>query len=483
MIIFPSLGYFIFLAAIVLLYWRLSRRWQNGLLLAASYVFYASWDWRFLGLIIGATVVVFFSGLRIKWAKTGFERKAFFFGAVFLIVGMLCYFKYYNFFIDSLDGFFGFWHVDVSKLHLEIILPLGISFYTFQLLSYVIDIYRGVLDPVDSFPDLALFVAFFPKLLAGPIEKPKPFLAQIERERVFSKSQFMEGVDLIVWGLMKKLVVADNLGLYVNMIFALKSPSVALLFLGGFGFGLQVYADFSAYTDLARGSSKLLGLELMRNFNRPFLARNPSDFWNRWHISLVQWMKDYIYMPLAVNLTKKHPFLGYVIAIIISWSFIGLWHGAEWKYLAWGLYYAVIIIVYQLLIKPVLDRIWKENFLTHAFSILITYFMVNIGFLWSRTPSLGLLWNQIAEETRWHAGRPLFEKSFSDGDVVLVLLCVFLFYSIPLFVSIFWDGWQSRKHWDLGKIYGLRILYYAVAGILLMVFAGVDSYDFIYFRF
>ncbi len=458
MIIFPSWGYFIFLVAVVLLYWRLSRRWQNMLLLTASYVFYASWDWRFLGLIMGATVVVFFSGQRIKRAPSAFERKAFFFGAVFLSIGMLCFFKYYNFFIDSLAGLLGFWNVDATNLHLEIILPLGISFYTFQLLSYVIDIYRGVIDPVDSFPELALFIAFFPKLLAGPIEKPKALLGQIARDRVFSKSQFMQGIDLIVWGLVKKLVVANNLGLYVNMIFALKNPSAGLLLLGGFGFGSQLFADFSAYTDLARGSAKLLGLELMKNFDRPFLARNPSDFWNRWHISLTQWMKDYIYMPLVVRLTKKRPFLGYVVAIIISWGFIGLWHGAEWKYLIWGLYYAAIIILYQLIFKPALDRVWKENFLTRAFSILITYFLVNIGFLLVRTPSLGFLWDQVKVEIPWHGGRPLFAKSYADGDVVLVLLCVFLFYSIPLLVSMLWQGWQRRKSWDLDEVYGFSFM-------------------------
>jgi D-alanyl-lipoteichoic acid acyltransferase DltB (MBOAT superfamily) len=188
-------------------------------------------------------------------------------------------------------------------------------------------------------------------------------------------------------------------------------------------------------------------------------------------------------MPLAVNLTKKRAFVGYVIAIIISWGFIGFWHGAEWKYLIWGLYHALLIILFQLVFKPVLDRIWKENFFTHVFSVVTTYLSLNVGFLLFRTPSLGLLWKQIKAEIFLCGSQNRFAASFRDGDVILVLLCLYLFYSIPLFVSIFWDGWQSRKHWDLGKLYGLRILYYAVAVLLLIIFAGVDSYDFIYFKF
>jgi alginate O-acetyltransferase complex protein AlgI len=482
MIIFPSWGYFIFLAAVLLLYWRLPRQGQNLLLLTASYIFYASWDWRFLGLMIGATLLVFFFGLHMKRAQGVFERKAFFFGAVFLCLGMLGFFKYYNFFVDSLAGLLGAWHIDASRWHLEIILPLGISFYTFQLLSYVIDIERGVLDPPESLLDFALFVAFFAKIVAGPFEKPKAFLAQVARDRIFSKSQFTGGIDLIVWGLVKKLVVANNLGLYVNMIFDLKSPSVGLLLLGGFGFGIQLFADFSGYTDLARGSAKLMGLELTRNFDKPFLARNPPDFWNRWHMSLMQWVKDYLYTPLAIRLAKKHPFLGYTIAITLSWGFIGFWHGAEWRYVIWGLYHALLIILFQLIFKPVLDRLWKENFFTHAFSVLTTYLLINVGFLLFRAPSLGFLWGQIKMEMPV-SGRNFFEQSFGDRGMMLAVFFVFLFYSIPLLVSVVWQWWQSRKSWDLEKVYGLRVFFYAIASILLIIFAGVDTLDFIYFKF
>ncbi len=486
MIIFPQLSYFVFLAVVVLVYWRLNHRSQNVFFLLCSYIFYATWDWRFLSLIIGSAGVVYFTALRLSPAKDGGHRDLYLYFNIIWNLGLLCYFKYMNFFIKSLDPIFASLHINANHLHLNIILPLGISFFTFELLSYTFDVYRGVIQPTRSFIDLSLFIAFFPKLIAGPIQRATNLLVQIQKERVFDGRHFMSGIDLIVWGLVKKLVIADNLAAILYMVFRFEKPSIGLLLAGGLGFGIQLYADFSAYTDFARGSSRLLGFELINNFNKPFLAKNVMDFWNRWHISLTSWMKDYLFLPLVFKLARLPLGLGYAIAVLVSWGCVGVWHGAEWKYLVWGIYYAVLIIGYQFVLKPVLDLFWKENLFTNAMAIFVTWIVVTIGFLLIRIPSLGFLWMRVKDEIvrvgpEGHTRVQL--ASFADRDLVTVLLIGFLFYSIPLLCSLAWKWLQDRQQWDLYEFYGLRFFLYTLAGLILMIFAGINQNDFIYFRF
>ncbi|MFH0753007.1 MAG: MBOAT family O-acyltransferase [Candidatus Omnitrophota bacterium] len=487
MITLPSWNYFIFLAFVVVVYWRINRFWQNVFLLVASYLFYALWDWRLLYIMIVSTGVVYVTALWMKRAKSVFERRAAFYASIFWSLGVLLYFKYNNFFIDAVCRLWGQPAAPDHGLTIEIILPLGLSFYTLQLLGYTIDVYNKTVEPHESVLDLALFIAFFPKILSGPIERPKNLLVQIAQPRVFRGSQLMRGIDLIVWGLVKKLVVADNIGLYVNMIFALKHPSLGLLLIGGFGFCIQLYADFSGYTDMCRGAGKMLGFDLLKNFNMPFLARTPMDFWNRWHMSFSSWIKDYLFMPLVFKLTKMHVVAGYILAVIISFGLAGLWHGPQWKFVVWGLYFAVLIIFYQFIFRPVLDLCWRENFLTKALAVSITYILVNVGFVLSRTPSLDFLWGQMKHEVviKNVAGRGVEMAFASSADVstILVLITVFIFFMVPLLFSLLYQWLQRHWKWNLDELYGFRVFLYTVAGVLLIIFAGINSNDFIYFKF
>jgi alginate O-acetyltransferase complex protein AlgI len=353
-LIFTSSAYVVFFLLVALGYWAVAARavpladsrkraLQNGLLLGASYVFYGWITPWFCLLLAFSTVLDFSCGLGM--GRYPSQKRRFLIASLVGNLGMLGVFKYFGFFVDSVGAALATVSLDLPLPVLQIALPVGISFYTFQTLSYTIDIYRGTLEPRRNFVDFALFVAFFPQLVAGPIERASRMLPQIERTRRWSWDDVVEALRLLTRGYVKKLVIADNVGGFVSRVYALEQPSLLLLAVATGGFAVQIYADFSAYTDIARGCARALGFDLMRNFRSPYLAISPSDFWRRWHISLSTWIRDYLYISLGGSRTGSQARLLGVLILTLGLS--GLWHGAAWNFVAWGLFHGILLSAYR----------------------------------------------------------------------------------------------------------------------------------------
>ena len=328
--------YAVFLAFVVLLCWKLGWRRQNVLLLAASYVFYGWWDPRFLALITASTIIDFYCARAIASSDETRRRRALLALSLVINIGFLAAFKYFNFFMDSFAATLeamGFHHAPVAVL--QILLPPGISFYTFQEVAYIVDVYKGKLEPADSLVDYALFISLFPHLIAGPIQRPGHLLPQVQKPRRFDEGQFFSGLLLILSGLVRKTVIADNCALLADAAFSgrLGTPNLAVVAIGTYAFAWQIYGDFSGYSDIARGSAQLLGFHFMVNFRQPYLATSLQDFWRRWHISLSTWLRDYLYIPLGGSRDgERRTYRNLLLTMLIG----GLWHGANWTFVVWG---------------------------------------------------------------------------------------------------------------------------------------------------
>jgi D-alanyl-lipoteichoic acid acyltransferase DltB (MBOAT superfamily) len=343
--LFNSPEFLLFLPIVFGLYWFVVQRnlkAQNVLLLVASYVFYGWWDWRFLGLIAFSTVVDFMVGIRINETPEKRIKKRWMAVSLLVNLGLLAYFKYANFFIESWVDAWATMGVTMHASSLQVILPVGISFYTFQTLSYSIDIYRGTLKPTRSLVNFAAFVSFFPQLVAGPIERASRLLPQIENKREFKYEEGVAGLRLILWGMFKKVVVADTCAIYANDIFANYTEySGPTLMLGAVYFAFQIYGDFSGYSDIAIGTAKLFGIQLMTNFKTPYFSRDIAEFWRRWHISLSTWFRDYLYIPLGGSRVGKWKAVRNVFIIFLV---SGFWHGANWTFIVWGGIHACLFL-------------------------------------------------------------------------------------------------------------------------------------------
>lgn len=343
--LFNSLEFLLFLPAVFVMYWFVFARnlkLQNLLILVASYMFYGWWDWRFLSLIALSTVVDYLAGLRIADSADKAIKKRWLTLSMIFNLGLLGFFKYYNFFIESWVEAFAVFGWDMDTWTLRIVLPVGISFYTFQTMSYSLDIYYDRLKPTKDFISFASFVSFFPQLVAGPIERASNLLPQILSKRKFDFTQATDGLRLIAWGMFKKVVVADTLAPVVNDIFGnYQNHSGGTLILGAIYFAFQIYGDFSGYSDIAIGTSKLFGIELMSNFKYPYFSRSVAEFWRRWHISLSTWFRDYLYIPLGGSRGSK---LMAIRNIFIIFVVSGFWHGANWTFIAWGGIHALMFV-------------------------------------------------------------------------------------------------------------------------------------------
>ena len=333
--LFDTPVYFVFLTIVVVCYWRLQRRGQNLLLLGASYIFYGWWDWRFLGLILLSTLVDYFCAHLIDQSDSPARRRTALYVSIALNLGFLGFFKYCNFFIDSFAVLMDTLGIPVSDTTLQILLPPGISFYTFQAVAYIVDVYHRRLKPADSLVDYALFISLFPHLIAGPIQRPSHLLPQVQAVRVFDTQRFYDGLQLIAMGLFRKVVIADNCALLADAAFSgrLGEPNLAVLAIGAYAFAWQIYGDFSGYSDIARGSAQLMGFHFMVNFRQPYLATSLQDFWRRWHISLSTWLRDYLYIPLGGN---RHGEVRTYRNLMTTMLLGGLWHGANWTFVIWG---------------------------------------------------------------------------------------------------------------------------------------------------
>lgn len=464
--LFNSLEFLIFLPITYFLYWFVFNKkliYQNILILICSYIFYGWWDYRFLLLILLSTLVDYTFALLI--AKNVKYKNVFLYISIFFNIGILGFFKYYNFFIDSWVNLLNQFNYYIeNNWTLQIILPVGISFYTFQTMSYTIDIYRGTLKPTKDFISFAAFVSFFPQLVAGPIERASNLLPQILKRRKFNYDQSVQGLRLILWGLFKKVVVADSLSPIVDQVFSgYELFSGISLFIGAIYFSIQIYCDFSGYSDIAIGTSKLFGFELMSNFKFPYFSRNIGEFWRRWHISLSTWFRDYLYIPLGGSKVSKIKSIRNVFVIFLV---SGFWHGANWTFIFWGLFHALLFIpsfIFKTNRKYVDSDIVGLKSYNDLFNILITYFLVVLSWIFFRSETLSDSFKYMFR---------LFEFSGNSipikylGFVVLLLIFEWTFKSERLL-------WENSKY---------KFLLEYIFILLIIIYFG-NNQSFIYFQF
>ncbi|MBA2301836.1 MAG: MBOAT family protein [Acidobacteria bacterium] len=495
--IFHSLDFVGFFIAVMAIYWLLPHRAQNLLLLGASYLFYGYVHPWFLILIAASTIVDYYAARAMeRWPA---RKRLLVWASVVSNLGMLAFFKYFNFFVESVTSVLTAAGWDTNPTLLRIMLPVGISFYTFQTLSYTIDVYRGEMSARASLLDFAVFVSLFPQLVAGPIVRASYLLPQVEARRRFSSNAARTGLLKICWGFFKKLVIADNVGVVANKVFALSDPTFPILWAGVFAFAIQICADFSAYTDIARGTSRLLGFELPENFDHPYLARSPSDFWRRWHISLSTWFRDYVYVPLGGSRGGEGK---WARNILFTFLLSGLWHGASWNYVLWGLYHGLLLIATRAraMMKPLrvdggVDRQapgdraarWRQWPLLRPLVICLQtigmFVLTLIGWLVFRETELTALVRDFALSP--------FAAPEADYRIALYLFLLALVYSVPLWVQGIWvEGGRDPRgrtqpeataaNWGEIALQGVACGV-ALAGIL--VFHSTTSLDFIYFQF
>lgn len=474
--IFNSVQFFIFFAIVFGLYLMLNHRWQNRMLLLASYVFYGAWDWRFLSLIWISTWVDYYIGSKIAGSADKARNKKYVLVSVIVNLAFLGIFKYFNFFISSLIELTSAFGFNLGFPTLRVILPVGISFYTFQSMSYTLDIYNGKLTPPKKFSDFALFVAFFPQLVAGPIERATHLLPQIVQPRKVSLDKFYEGCYLILWGLFLKVFVADNLAAIVDPIFAQETVLLKeQVLLGAYAFAFQIFCDFAGYSSIARGTALCMGFDIMHNFNIPYFAVTPSDFWRRWHISLSTWLKDYLYIPLGGN--KGGP-LKTSRNLMLTMLLGGLWHGASWTFVLWGAYHGIILIVYRI-VTPFVNIVRLNNKIIRAvlkiLGIIFFFHIVCYGWILFRAQSF----EQIISMTK-----VLFCSRFTFSFLESWnLFSGFIFYVWFLMVIQIYQYWKNdlmavyKSHWLIKGVF------YYLCIILIIIYGVTDAKDFIYFQF
>ncbi|MFC1754722.1 MBOAT family O-acyltransferase [Thermoproteota archaeon] len=447
------------------------------MLLVASYIFYGAWNWKFLSLILISTILDYVCGLKIYESRGLHKRKLFLFFSIFGNLAILGFFKYFNFFAANLQLLFNRLGLPIEPRFLHIILPVGISFYTFQTMSYTIDIYRKQMEPTRKFFDFALFVAFFPQLVAGPIERAKRLLPQILSPRRFRLDYFYEGVFLILWGLYQKVFIADNLAKIVDPIFASSYPYNGVqVLLATYAFAIQIFCDFAGYSNIARGLGRVMGFDIMVNFNLPYFAVNPSDFWRRWHISLSTWLKDYLYIPLGGN--KKGALATYrnlALTMILG----GLWHGAAWTFVAWGAYHGILLIFYRtskflrnIITLPKGTLIKKLSFIIR---VLFFFHLVCLGWIIFRAQSL--------TQAVYMIHSLFFNFSIIRGFGLGYAIRSIVFFGYILFVM---QVFQYMRN-DLFAIFKFKPLFQISFYLIILfsiLFMGVATgEEFIYFQF
>ncbi|MCG1037811.1 MBOAT family O-acyltransferase [Polaribacter sargassicola] len=386
--IFNSLDFAIFLPIVFILYWFVfnkSLKLQNLLIVAASYLFYGWWDWRFLSLIIFSTIIDYSIGRKLKVEENTKNRKLLLWISILVNLGLLGFFKYYNFFLENFVAAFSFFGSEIKVNSLNIILPVGISFYTFQTLSYTIDVYRKKLEPTDNFIVFAAFVSFFPQLVAGPIERATNLLPQFTKERKLKFLNIQFGLIRILWGLFKKVVVADRLSLTVNSVYNSPDDFGGIHYIiATILFAFQIYCDFSGYSDIAIGTARMFNFKLMENFRSPYFSKSLGEFWRRWHISLSTWFRDYIYIPLGGNRVKKHRFyLNTFLVFVIS----GFWHGSKWTFIIWGAIHGIILVLENILYSKKTITNKNKSVVYSIIKTLVTFTIVCIAWIFFRANS------------------------------------------------------------------------------------------------
>ena len=483
--LFNSVQFAIFMPIVFLLYWFVFDRFiskskhqlrlQNIFIVVASYVFYGWWDWRFLLLIAFTSFCSWGSGLLIGKAQTKKRAKTWMWLNIVLNLGILAMFKYYDFFVTEFARLF---QLSTEGLLLKVILPVGISFYTFQALSYSIDIYRGKIEPTKDIVAFFAFISFFPQLVAGPIERATNLLPQFLKKREFDYGNAVDGLRLMLWGLFKKIVVADNCAVYVDQVYSsYANQSGSTLLLAAIFFSIQIYCDFSGYSDIAIGTAKLFGIRLMRNFNLPHFSRDIAEFWRRWHISLTTWFRDYVYIPLGGSQVSKAKVIRNTFIIFLL---SGFWHGANWTYIAWGAYHAVLFLPLILMGKnrKYLNQVaegrvlptWKETG-----QMLFTFLLVTIGLIIFRSASIGQAWEFVCG---------IVDKSlFSIPWIYSATYFVPMPFILLLFLVMEWTGRNKECPLKLNGANRVLQWFVYVLFVVLVFSFGEASESFIYFQF
>lgn len=480
--LFNSFEFLIFLPIVFLLYWFIfrERRWQNLLVVVASYIFYGWWDWRFLFLIALTSLCSYESGLLLerfegqrKWQQLVSATN------IVLNLAILGVFKYYNFFVENLNALFSSfgWHLDWVTMN--IILPVGISFYTFQALSYTIDVYQKKLPATHDIVEFFAYISFFPQLVAGPIERATNLLPQFQHQRKFDYDKAVDGFRQMLWGFFKKIVIADNCASVVNGYWDGYQELPGLtLFLMGVMFTFQIYCDFSGYSDIAIGCARLFGFNLMRNFNFPYFSRSIPEFWRRWHISLTTWFRDYIYFPLGGSRCNKWKIIRNVF---IVWGVSGLWHGANWTFVCWGLFHATLLAIYNIFgintkYKNVVAYGRYSPSLIEFLQIVLTFFLAVIGWIIFRAETM----NQAVDFLSAMVTNKFFDMSYLYGKIYM-LYCFLL-----LFVEWLQRDKQHALQWDNTIIENKKWLQHIADYIIIVLIFALGNFEgnqFIYFQF
>ncbi|MEQ3663983.1 MULTISPECIES: MBOAT family O-acyltransferase [unclassified Olleya] len=477
---FNSLDFALFLPIVFILYWFVTNKnlkLQNALLVLASYVFYGWWDWRFLSLIVFSSLVDYTIGLQLNHTVQPSKRKLLLWTSILVNLGFLGFFKYYNFFVDSFVDAFSFFGSPIQPNTLDIILPVGISFYTFQTLSYTIDVYKRKLEPTQDIVSFLAFVSFFPQLVAGPIERATNLLPQFYKKRQFHYSQAVDGCRQILWGFFKKVVIADNCAEYANQIFNNSSehPGSTLL-IGALFFTFQIYGDFSGYSDIAIGTSRLFGFNLKQNFAFPYFSRDIAEFWRRWHISLSTWFRDYLYIPLGGSqggtwMKVRNTFIIFLVS--------GFWHGANWTFIIWGflnaLYFLPLLLVKRN--RTNLDVVAQDSKLPNIKELVqmgLTFGLTVIAWVFFRAESVTHAFTYL---------KGLFSTSLLTAPTIRPtnLLVLILF-----FIGIEWIGRRQQYAIEVLLLKQSRVIrwaFYMIIIAIIFVFSSDNQQEFIYFQF
>ncbi len=478
--LFNSINFALFLPVVFFLYWFVFKnnlRLQNIILLCASYFFYACWDWRFLFLLVFSTLLDYYTGIKIAESTQPRSKKFWFWLSISVNLGFLGVFKYFNFFSASFAAAIANLGLQVNPWTLNVILPIGISFYTFHGLSYVIDIYKERIKPEKNFVDYSLFVSFFPLLVAGPIERATHLLPQIKSKRNFDYSNAVDGLRQILWGLFKKIVIADNCAYFANMIFNdAGSPSGSTLVLGALFFTFQIYGDFSGYSDIALGTARLFGIELLKNFAFPYFSRDIAEFWRRWHISLSSWFRDYVYIPCGgskggIWLKTRNIFIIFILS--------GFWHGANWTFIIWGLLNALYIMPSILLHtnRSNLDIVAKGKIfpsLKEVLQMTVTFSLTVFAWIFFRAKDVHHAFDYISGIF----STSLFTIPYLPESSSVILLIVFLFFVAE------WFGREEKFALSGIHIFPSSVTWptYCSLILLMFIFQGKEQ-TFIYFQF
>lgn len=475
--LFNSFSFAIFLPLVFAAYWGWAKgvkHRQNLILLLASYIFYGFWDWRFLVLIFISTLTDYVVGLQLGKSTTKRQQKQWLAVSLGVNLGILGFFKYFNFFADATIRLFQSVGMEADPITLDIILPVGISFYTFQTLSYTIDIYRGNLAPTRDALSFFTFVSFFPQLMAGPIERAEKLLPQFFTHRRFNADDATEGLRLVLWGLFKKIVIADRLGWYVNEVFAEPTQASAFgVLLAVFAFSIQVYGDFSGYSDMAIGIARLFGVKLMTNFRTPFFSTSIQEFWNRWHISLSTWFRDYVYIPMGGS---RKGIGRWALAIMTTFLVSGLWHGADYNFLIWGFALGAFFLTEAFFLRNFtlpfkLPRLISMSYVFLAFSLPMLLFRAE-----TFEQSL-LLIQQLTEWAQFFPPISVAYESFREALLLGLALLFFLGMEIRIGKSNFHQAiytWKRPYRW---------LIYYSILIFILLLADLTESREFVYFQF